>query len=53
MKTNNAGRYASVNGLKLYYELHGKGEPLVLLHGGVGASEMLNEAAARREEGKL
>ncbi|NML22316.1 alpha/beta hydrolase [Pseudoflavitalea sp. G-6-1-2] len=28
------GRYANVNGLKLYYEVHGKGTPLVLLHGG-------------------
>ena len=32
--------YAPVNGLKLYYEIHGKGQPLVLLHGGVGAIEM-------------
>lgn len=28
------GRYATVNGLKMYYEIHGKGMPLVLLHGG-------------------
>jgi len=28
------GRYATVNGLKMYYELHGSGRPLVLLHGG-------------------
>jgi pimeloyl-ACP methyl ester carboxylesterase len=34
------GKTASVNGLKLYYEIHGGGRPLVLLHGGVGASEM-------------
>jgi pimeloyl-ACP methyl ester carboxylesterase len=26
--------YADVNGLRMYYELHGAGEPLVLLHGG-------------------
>ncbi|MBT1709297.1 alpha/beta hydrolase [Fulvivirgaceae bacterium PWU5] len=31
---NTVGRYAIVNGLKLYYELHGTGKPLVLLHGG-------------------
>jgi len=32
--------YAPVNGLKLYYEIHGAGEPLILLHGGVGSGEM-------------
>jgi pimeloyl-ACP methyl ester carboxylesterase len=25
--------YALVNGLKMYYEIHGKGQPVVLLHG--------------------
>ena len=29
-----AGHYAMVNGLNMYYELHGSGMPLVLLHGG-------------------
>ena len=32
--------YAPVNGLRLYYEIHGAGEPLILLHGGLGATEM-------------
>ncbi|MPZ82046.1 MAG: alpha/beta fold hydrolase [Actinophytocola sp.] len=27
--------YAHVNGLDIYYEVHGSGEPLVLLHGGL------------------
>jgi pimeloyl-ACP methyl ester carboxylesterase len=27
------GGYAEVNGLRMYYEVHGKGKPLVLLHG--------------------
>ena len=27
--------YAPVNGLQLYYEIHGSGRPLVLLHGGL------------------
>ncbi|HEX5874690.1 MAG TPA: alpha/beta hydrolase [Pyrinomonadaceae bacterium] len=27
------GQYATVNGLKMYYETHGTGQPLVLLHG--------------------
>jgi pimeloyl-ACP methyl ester carboxylesterase len=35
--------YANVNGIKLYYEIHGSGEPLVLLHGGLGASGMFGE----------
>jgi len=26
--------YAAINGLRMYYEIHGKGEPLVLIHGG-------------------
>jgi len=26
--------YASVNGLEMYYEIHGEGMPLVLIHGG-------------------
>jgi pimeloyl-ACP methyl ester carboxylesterase len=40
MNKNAQGHYASVNGLKIYYEVHGKGEPLILLHGGVGGMEM-------------
>ena len=34
------GQYADVNGLHMYYELHGTGRPLVLLHGGLGSGEM-------------
>jgi pimeloyl-ACP methyl ester carboxylesterase len=34
------GRYADVNGIKLYYEVHGTGRPLVLLHGGLMMGEM-------------
>jgi pimeloyl-ACP methyl ester carboxylesterase len=39
-RTNGAGSYADVNGLRLYYEVQGTGRPLVLLHGGLGAIEM-------------
>src|SRR5258706_4765522 len=45
MATNKDAKdsYASVNGLHLYYEIHGAGEPLILLHGGVGAIQMFGE----------
>jgi pimeloyl-ACP methyl ester carboxylesterase len=34
MKSVSSG-YADVNGIKLYHEIHGEGEPLVLIHGGL------------------
>ena len=34
------GQYAEVNGINLYYETHGTGRPLILLHGGLGSGEM-------------
>jgi len=39
-KAKAAGHYAEVNGINLYYEIHGAGRPLVLLHGGLGSGEM-------------
>jgi len=33
----NAGHYATVNGIKMYYEIYGEGEPLLLLHGNGGS----------------
>ena len=33
MSGESGGNYASVNGLKMYYEIHGTGFPLVVLHG--------------------
>ncbi|WP_159080455.1 alpha/beta fold hydrolase [Nocardia suismassiliense] len=33
------GHYAAVNGGRLYYETHGTGRPLILLHGGLGTGE--------------
>ena len=48
------GQYASVDGIDLYYERHGAGAPLVLLHGGLGTIDaifgrLLPALAARRE----
>jgi pimeloyl-ACP methyl ester carboxylesterase len=34
------GEYAEVNGINLYFETHGTGRPLILLHGGLGSGEM-------------
>jgi pimeloyl-ACP methyl ester carboxylesterase len=46
--------YAPVNGLELYYEIHGRGRPLVLLHGGLltiglNFGPMLEPLAASRQ----
>lgn len=45
--------YAPINGLNMYYEIHGAGEPLILLHGGFGLVEMfgpmLPQLAANRQ----
>lgn len=32
--------HVAVNGLRYYYEIHGTGEPLLLLHGGLGSIDM-------------
>ena len=40
IETRGAGQYADVNGINLYYETHGTGRPIVLLHGGLGSGEM-------------
>ena len=34
------GQYADINGINLYYETHGDGRPLILLHGGLASGEM-------------
>ncbi len=39
-ETKGTGQYADVNGINLYYETHGSGRPLILLHGGLGSGEM-------------
>lgn len=39
--------YAAVNGLNLYHEIHGSGEPLVLLPGGFMTIEAMGEIVPR------
>ena len=39
-ETQGLPRYADVNGLHMYYETHGEGRALILLHGGLGSGEM-------------
>ena len=39
-ETKGTGAYADVNGINLYYETHGTGRPMILLHGGLGSGEM-------------
>ncbi len=57
-RKGDAMSYADVNGLSLYYEEHGAGEPLVLLHGGFGAAELMQPiipalaAATTRHRGR-
>ncbi|MGH2534661.1 MAG: alpha/beta fold hydrolase [Thermomicrobiales bacterium] len=34
------GGFASVNGIELYYEVSGTGDPLIVLHGGFGTTTM-------------
>jgi pimeloyl-ACP methyl ester carboxylesterase len=38
--------YAPVNSVKLYYEVHGSGAPLILMHGGVGGIGMFGPNVA-------
>src|SRR6266481_7773435 len=46
INTNNpTGNYVSVNGINLYYEMHGTGRPLIMLHGGFGTFEMFTALA--------
>ncbi len=42
---NPAGNYADVNGIHLYYEIHGTGKPVIMLHGGFGSFDMFSTLA--------
>lgn len=36
-KNETTGKFAAVNGIQLYYEIYGSGQPLVLIHGNGGS----------------
>src|SRR5258707_7043151 len=44
--------YASVNGLNIYYEIRGAGEPLILLHGGLGSIDMFGQVLPLLAKGR-
>src|SRR3989442_6783063 len=48
--TKGAGKYTEVNGLNLYYETHGAGRPMILLHGGLGSNEMFGPVLPQLSE---
>ena len=39
--------YAPVNDLSMYYEVHGEGPPLILLHGAYMTAEMMGPLTGR------
>lgn len=48
------GKYADINGLHMYYEVHGKGAPILLIHGGLCTIEvcfgpLIEKLAATRQ----
>lgn len=47
-----AGHYADVNGIRLYYEIHGAGRPLILMHGGLGAIEIFGRNLETLAQGR-
>jgi len=50
-RSTGVGRYADVNGVNLYYETFGAGQPLIVLHGGLGSGQMFGPNLALLAEG--
>src|ERR1051325_7950831 len=50
-KPTNSG-HAAVNGVNYYYAVYGTGEPLLLLHGGLGQIEMFGPNLTRLAQGR-
>ncbi len=46
------GAYASINGLEMYFETHGTGEPLIVLHGGLGSTGTIADQLPQLSTGR-
>lgn len=44
--TSQTGKYVKANGLNIYYEEYGSGEPLILVHGGMGVGRLFEPQIA-------
>jgi pimeloyl-ACP methyl ester carboxylesterase len=44
--------HVEANGVRYYYEIHGSGEPLLLLHGGLGSIEMFGPVLPKLAAGR-
>lgn len=52
MATPAQNGHLAVNGVTYYYEIHGQGEPLLLLHGGLGSIDMFGPVLPLLAEGR-
>jgi pimeloyl-ACP methyl ester carboxylesterase len=53
-KLHENGKYIDVNGVKLYYEIYGEGEPLLMIHGNGGSFSCFeNQVAAFSQHFKV